>query len=73
MRCHVCGGPLERTVTDLPFKLGPHRTVVVRDLPALACGQCGEHVLEDEVMARVEALLEGLADGAELEVIRYAA
>ena len=73
MRCHVCGGPLERTVTDLPFKRGAHRTVIVRDLPALVCGQCGEHVLEDDVMARVEALLEGLGDGAELEVIRYAA
>lgn len=59
-------------VTDLPFKVGDTSIVIVRSLPVLQCGQCGETELQSDAMERVDRLL--AADrSAELEVVRYAA
>ncbi|CAN5727988.1 hypothetical protein BH23GEM9_BH23GEM9_32540 [soil metagenome] len=73
MKCHACGGVLARVTTDLPFKLSQHAIVVIRDLPVLQCEACHEYLLEDPVMSRVDEILAGIAEGAELEVVRFAA
>ncbi len=73
MKCHVCGGEMTATTSDLPFKLAPNRIIIVQDLPVFQCGQCGEYLLEDAVMARVEERLQGVDASAELEIVRYAA
>lgn len=73
MKCHNCGSGLDRVLTDLPFKLNQHTIVVVRDLPVLQCQNCTVYLLEDEVMARVEGILDRVTDTAELEVVQYAA
>lgn len=57
MRCHVCGGAIEATTSDLPFKLAQNRIVIFKNLPVLQCDQCGEYLLEDSVMARVEEMI----------------
>lgn len=64
MRCRVCGAALDPVVTDLPFKLNQRTIVVVRDLPVLQCQNCTDYLLEDRVMARVETILDRVADGA---------
>ena len=73
MRCRVCGGLLERRVTDLPFKIGDSSIVILKALPVLQCRQCGETELENAIMLRVDELLAGVDRSAELEVIRFAA
>ena len=73
MRCHVCGAELKAALSDLPFKLAHNRIVVLKNLPVLQCEQCGEYLLEDSVMARVEEMLQSVDESAELEVVRYAA
>ena len=73
MKCHVCGGSLVPRQSDMPFKLAPSRTVILKDLPVLQCEECGEYLIEDPVMARVEELLDRADASAELEVLRYAA
>jgi YgiT-type zinc finger domain-containing protein len=73
MRCRVCGGALEKRVTDLPFKIGDTAIVIVRALPVLQCRQCSDTELEDTEMKRVDQLLAAADSFAELEVIRYAA
>lgn len=73
MKCHICGGVLEPIATDLPFKLSKRAIVVIRDLPVLQCAACHEYLLEDVVMSRVDDILAGIAEGAELEVVRFAA
>jgi len=40
-------GTLESAVSDLPFKLGPQRIVILKNLPVLQCESCGEYLLED--------------------------
>jgi len=39
----------------------------------LQCEACHEYVLEDPVMSRIDQILAGIAEGAELEVVRFAA
>ena len=73
MKCHVCGGEMKAMTSDLPFKLAPNRIVILKNLPVLQCGQCGDYLLEDPIMARVEEMLQGVDASIELEVLRYAA
>ena len=73
MRCHICGGEFDRTVTDLPFRTGGTTIVIVKGVPALECENCSEFSLPDDVMARVDQLLARVDEAAELEVVRYAA
>ncbi|MFQ5881832.1 MAG: type II toxin-antitoxin system MqsA family antitoxin [Candidatus Methylomirabilales bacterium] len=73
MRCRICGSELRPVVTDLPFKLSAGTIVIIKDLPVIQCGNCTEYSLADAVMASVERILEKVDEGAELEVVKYAA
>ena len=73
MKCHVCGGRLEPSTTDLPFRTGPSAIVIIKGVPALECTNCPEFLLEDPVMERVEGLLSRTDEAAELEIVAYAA
>jgi YgiT-type zinc finger domain-containing protein len=73
--CHRCGGSqVEEQVTDLPFKLDVRKILVVRQTPAFICSSCGETMLSDDVMARVDEIIEKVRDAdSELDVVSYAA
>lgn len=73
MKCHICGGDVQAATADMPFKLDFNRIVILKNLPVLQCGQCGEYLIEDPVMVRVEEMLDGVDASAELEIVRYAA
>ncbi len=73
MKCHLCGGPLEPVDTDMPFKIGVKRIVIFKELPVLQCGSCGEYLIQDPVMAQVDAMLAKADERAELEIMSYAA
>jgi len=73
MTCHVCGGELEKLVTDLPFKVGHDRIVIIKGLPVLQCRNCSEYVVEDAVMEKVDAILARVDTTAELEILSYVA
>ena len=73
LKCHVCGSRMNPVTSLFPFRLSDTSVVVLRDLPILQCENCTEHGLEDQVMARVEEILDSVDGAAELEVIRYAA
>ena len=73
MKCHVCGGPMENVVTDLPLKLDGHRILIVKDLPVEQCASCGEYLISDAVMQVLDQLIEDTDEAAELEIRRYAA
>jgi len=73
MKCHVCGGDIQETVTDLPFKLSDHRILVVKGLPIQQCTSCGEYLLTDQVMQHLEDIIESTDRAAELEIRQYAA
>ena len=73
MKCHVCGGRLISTISDLPFRISPTTIVVVKRLPVRECTNCMEFSIEDSVMEAIESLLEQTDESTELAVIPYAA
>ena len=60
-------------VSDLPFKTTDNSIVILKSLPVLQCENCTEYLIENAVLSRVDEILAGISDAAELEVIRYAA
>lgn len=72
MICHICGGELEKVVTNLPFKINHDSIMIVKGFPILQCVNCIEYVIEDEVMQKVDNILNRIDATAELEVLNYA-
>ncbi len=72
MTCHLCGGEVEETITDLPFKIAPNSIIIIKDLPVLQCQNCHEYSLDDPVMAGVDDILSKIGEKTELEVLKYA-
>ncbi len=73
MKCHVCGGGMHSIRSDMPFKTGARSIVILKEMPVLQCGNCREFLIEDGVMEQVEAILAKTDQGAELEIVPYAA
>jgi YgiT-type zinc finger domain-containing protein len=55
--CPLCGGDKAPGVTTFAVDL-KSGVVVVRDVPALVCTQCGDAWIEDEIAARLETIVE---------------
>jgi hypothetical protein len=56
------------------FRLDLHKILVLKDTPAHICPDCGEIMLADAVMQKVDEAIERTrGQNAELEVLRYAA
>ncbi len=72
MICHNCGGNLKNIITNLPFKISDYCIVIIKGLPILQCENCNEYVIEDQVMEKVDVLLERIDTTAELEILSYA-
>jgi YgiT-type zinc finger domain-containing protein len=65
---------MDEQVTDLPFKLSAHKILVVKQVPAHICGSCGETLLKDDVLVKIDEIIGRIQDfDSELEVVRYAA
>lgn len=73
MSCRNCGGNLENTITELPFKVGSSSIVIIKKLPVIQCQNCSEYLLEDHVMEKVDIILNGIDRDVELEILTYAA
>ena len=74
MRCVICKlGETKPGLTRVVLQRG-ETTVVIKDVPAAICDDCGEYYLSEEITERVLALAEqAVAQGAEIEVLRFAA
>lgn len=73
MVCTSCGSQMKKKTTTLPFKISDTSIVIIKNLPVIECENCQEYLIEDEVMAKVEELLESVDKTTELEVVSYAA
>jgi len=48
--------------------------VVVKEVPAQICDNCGEYYLESDIASRTTTLVDNaVKNGAEIEVVRFAA
>ena len=72
MECPYCGqGSFEEGKIDVAENLDGQR-VLVKDVPALICSECGEHAYLPGVVDRLNGLIRAsLDDGIEIVVRRY--
>jgi YgiT-type zinc finger domain-containing protein len=74
MRCMICKvGETRLGRTTVTLQRGSS-TVIIRDMPAEVCANCGEYYLSDEMTAELLDRAEAaVMRGVEVEIQRYAA
>lgn len=74
MQCVICKtGEVINDRTTVTLQRG-ETTVVIKNVPAQVCVQCGEYYLSEEMSGKVLAMAEEAAGkGAEVEILRWAA
>jgi YgiT-type zinc finger domain-containing protein len=74
MHCVICKqGETHSGAATVTLERGG-ATVVIKGVPAMICDNCGEYYLDEAMTERVLAMGEqALAQGAEVEVRRFAA
>ncbi|MFH5886482.1 type II toxin-antitoxin system MqsA family antitoxin [Halalkalibaculum sp. DA3122] len=55
-KCHTCGGTMEQGETTVTVDFGSG-VVVVRNVPATVCSQCGMEWIDDDVAERIETIV----------------
>lgn len=54
--CYFCKGELRPANVTVDFRWGGGDLVVIEDVPAYVCSQCGERYFDAEVSEKVEKL-----------------
>ena len=74
MKCAICKqGETKEGFTTVTLERG-RTTVVIKEVPAEVCENCGEYYLSEEVTEKVQNLAEqAFRHGVEIEVLKYAA
>ncbi len=73
MLCPLCKGNMEKSVANLPYRLSERNLVVLVNVPALVCEQCGDEYIEIDVVRNVEKVLERVrGDGISMGFVEYA-
>ena len=74
MKCVICKqGQTQNGLTSVTLERG-RTTVVIKDVPAEICENCGEYYLGPEVTGKIQKMAEqAVSQGAEIEILRYAA
>lgn len=71
MTCPLCKGEMKKGKTNLPFARGKN-LLVVRDVPALVCSQCGDSFVEYENVEILENIVAAAEkDGVLLGFIQF--
>lgn len=74
MKCVICKTGDTRPGTATVTLQRGETTVLIKEVPAEVCGNCGEYYLDDEVARRVYGQAEDAVNRrAEIEILRYAA
>jgi YgiT-type zinc finger domain-containing protein len=72
MDCPLCKANMEEGTTILPFDMKNGRVIVVLNVPARICEQCGEEFVDMAVVRNLEALLERAErDGLSMGFLEY--
>jgi YgiT-type zinc finger domain-containing protein len=73
MTCVICKDTLRKGVINYSVDRGA-QFLLIRDVPALICDQCGESFIDDKVYSKIEKIIENARQSnVEIEVLRYAA
>ena len=72
MKCFFCKGELESTKTKFIADLDSC-VLIVKNVPAMVCTQCGEKVFDDNTMERLEQIVENVRQSLvqEVAIVEY--
>ena len=72
MRCPICETKMVSGKTTLTFDKGPEQTIVIKEIPALVCEQCGEVYVDLNTSRQVEKLVsKAESDGIKMGFLAY--
>jgi YgiT-type zinc finger domain-containing protein len=70
-KCPLCGGKMQKGINAAPF-FSDDKIIVIKDVPAEVCSDCGEAYLKSSVVGQVEKLLDRLDElKFEMSVVHY--
>lgn len=76
MICPICKGNMEENIINFPVDLKT-RFVLIKEVPAHVCDQCGEFFIDDEIHIQIENIIKKVKKvkkvNIELEVVKFAA
>lgn len=74
MKCVICKqGQTNPGTATVTLERGT-ATIVIKDVPAEVCENCGEYYLNEQTTAKIQKMAESaFAQGVVVEVLRYAA
>jgi YgiT-type zinc finger domain-containing protein len=74
MKCVICkNGETQSGKVTVTFQKG-QTTVIIKEVPADVCDNCGEDYLTEEITRLVMAMAEqAVKKGTEVEILRFAA
>lgn len=71
VKCAICGGKRKKGTTTFTAEFGSG-IVVIRNVPAVICSQCGEDWLTDDVAERLENIVkQAKKSGRQVEVSTF--
>ena len=72
MKCFFCKGDLVESTTKFIVDLGPC-VVIVKNVPASVCSQCGEASFSDEVAKQLERIVNAVKNSimTEVAIVEY--
>lgn len=71
MKCFMCKGETEKKLVNYIVDMDK-TIVIIKDVPANVCKQCGERYFDDEVMEKLEKVIENIKKvSVEISVVRY--
>ena len=72
MKSPLCKGEVVKGRTNLPYEMENGEILVVKDVPALVCKQCGETFVEIEIVRNVEKIVQlAQKHGLTFGVVKY--
>jgi YgiT-type zinc finger domain-containing protein len=73
MICVMCKGELTPGKINFPVDLASN-FILIKDVPALVCEQCGEYFIDDTIAGRIEEIVQkARSSDVEIEILRFAA
>jgi len=74
MMCFLCMATETHSDTTTVMVERGRTIVIVKEVPAQVCDNCGEYYLDSDIASRASTLVENaVKNGAEVEIIRFAA
>ena len=71
MNCHFCKGSMKPSTTTHFVDL-KKCMIIVKNVPCWECAHCGEILLDDEVVARLDSIIKKVSElVTEIAVVEY--